>query len=189
MGVADTFYSIATGPERRRTRLTPLGLVLFVTLFILVVAASLATDQALNLPPLLPGPRGLAVGAVLLAVGLPLWAWCVALFLQGGGTPVPFNPPPTLVARGPYRRVRNPMLEGVFASLFGLGFLLHSASMVLIWTPIYLIANLIEITRVEQPELERRFGAAYREYRRRVPMLIPSRQRADRRRGPSGLPC
>jgi protein-S-isoprenylcysteine O-methyltransferase Ste14 len=55
--------------------------------------------------------------------------------------------------------------------------------MVLIWTPIYLIANLIEITRVEQPELERRFGDSYREYRRRVPMLIPSRQRVDRRRG------
>ena len=185
MGVADTFYSIATGPERRRTRLTPIGLVLFVTLFVLVVAASLATDQAWDLPPLLPGPRGLAVAAVLLAVGLPLWAWCVALFLQGGGTPVPFNPPPILVARGPYRRVRNPMLMGVFASLFGLGFLMHSASMVLIWTPIYLIANLIEITRVEQPELERRFGDSYREYRRRVPMLVPSPRPAGRRRGPS----
>ena len=108
--------------------------------------------------------------------------------LQGGGTPIPFNPPPILVARAPYRRVRNPMLMGVFASLFGLGFLLHSASMVLLWTPVFLVANLIEITRVEQPELERRFGDSYREYRRRVPMLIPSRQRADRRRGPGGLP-
>jgi protein-S-isoprenylcysteine O-methyltransferase Ste14 len=185
MGVADTFYSIATGPERRRTLLTPIGLVLFVTLFVLVVAASLVTDHVRGLSPLLPGPRGLAVGAVLLAVGLLLWAWCVALFLQGGGTPIPFNPPPTLVARGPYRWVRNPMLIGVFASLFGLGFLLHSASMVLIWTPIYLIANLIEITRVEQPELERRFGDAYREYRRRVPMLIPSPRPAGRRRGPN----
>ena len=80
------------------------------------------------------------------------------------------------------------MLMGVFASLFGLGFLLHSASMVLLWTPVFLAANLIEIKRVEQPELERRFGDSYREYRRRVPMLIPSRQRADRRRGPGGLP-
>lgn len=188
MGVADTFYSIATGPERRRTLLTPLGLVLFLTLVVLVVAASLGTDHVLGLPPLLPGRSGLVMAALLLAVGAPLWAWCVALFLQGGGTPVPFNPPLILVARGPYRRVRNPMLMGVFATLFGIGFLLHSESMVLLWTPVFLAANLIEITRVEQPELERRFGAAYREYRRRVPMLIPSRQRADRRRGPSGLP-
>ena len=49
MGVADTFYSITTGPVRRRLLLTPVGLALFVILFVLVVAASLWTDQAFDM--------------------------------------------------------------------------------------------------------------------------------------------
>jgi len=31
---------------------------------------------------------------------------------------------------------------------------------------------------LEEPELERRLGAAYREYRERVPMLVPRKARA-----------
>lgn len=178
MGVADTFYSITTGPVRRRLLLTPVGLALFVIQFVLVVAASLWTDQAFGIPALLPGPLGAAIGVALLAVGLPLWVWCVVLFAQAGGTPIPLNPPPTLVVRGPYRWVRNPMLVAVITTLLGIGFLLHSTSMVLLWAPLYLVANLLEITRVEQPELERRLGAPYREYLGQVPMIVPSRDRS-----------
>jgi protein-S-isoprenylcysteine O-methyltransferase Ste14 len=178
MGVADTFYSIATGPARRRLLLTPVGLVLFVRLFVLVVAISLWTDHQFDIPALLPGPLGAAIGVALLTVSLPLWAWCVVLFAQGGGTPIPLNPPPTLVVRGPYRRVRNPMLVAVFATLVAIAFLLHSASMALLWAPLYLLANLLEITRVEQPELERRLGEPYREYRAQVPMIMPCRARS-----------
>lgn len=178
MGVAETFYSIATGPVRRRLLLTPVGLALFMILFLLVIAAGLWTDEAFDIPALLPGPLGAAIGVTLLAVGLPLWVWCVVLFAQGGGTPIPLNPPPTLVVRGPYRRVRNPMLVAVFTTMLGIGFLLHSASLVLLWAPLHLVANLVEITRVEQPELERRLGAPYGEYLRRVPMIVPSRDRS-----------
>ncbi len=94
MGVAEIFYSIATGPVRRRLLLTPVGLALFVILFVLVIAAGLWTDEAFDIPALLPGPLGAAIGVTLLAVGLPLWVWCVVLFAQGGGTPIPLNPPP-----------------------------------------------------------------------------------------------
>jgi protein-S-isoprenylcysteine O-methyltransferase Ste14 len=70
------------------------------------------------------------------------------------------------------------MLVAVFVTLLGIGFLLHSASMVLLWAPLYLLANLVEITRVEQPELGRRLGEPYREYRAQVPMIVPSRSRS-----------
>jgi protein-S-isoprenylcysteine O-methyltransferase Ste14 len=70
------------------------------------------------------------------------------------------------------------MLVAVITTLLGIGFLLHSASMVLLWAPLYLVANLVEITRVEQPELERRLGAPYREYLGQVPMIVPSRDRS-----------
>ncbi len=36
-----------------------------------------------------------------------------------------------------------------------------------------MLAHVIELKKVEEPELELRFGAAYTEYKRRVPMLIP----------------
>jgi protein-S-isoprenylcysteine O-methyltransferase Ste14 len=45
--------------------------------------------------------------------------------------------------------------------------------MVVLWTPVFMLANAIEVKLVEEPELERRFGDTYREYRRRVPMFIP----------------
>ncbi len=65
------------------------------------------------------------------------------------------------------------MLTGVFAFLFGMGFLLHSVSIVVIWTPVFVIVNVLELKFIEEPELERRFGERYREYRRRVPMFVP----------------
>jgi len=47
--------------------------------------------------------------------------------------------------------------------------------MVLLWTPAFVLLNVIELKLVEEPELERRLGATYKEYRERVPMLIPKK--------------
>lgn len=173
MGLVDLLYSITTGSERRRVLLTPVGLVVFAGLFFLVVFGSLHMDRALGFPELLAGAVGSLIGGVLLAAGLVLWAWCVLWFRKARGTPVPFNPPPGLVTAGPYAWSRNPMLTAVFTCLFGLGFFLHSVSMVAVWTPVFVMMNVIELKLLEEPELERRFGTSYIEYRRRVPMFLP----------------
>lgn len=185
MRPVDVFYSVATGPERRRAILTPVGLAVFFGMLLVVTVLSLFTDRALGLPRLLPGAWGWVAGIPLAAAGAILWAWCIVLFRRARGTPVPFNPPRRLVAAGPYAWVRNPMLTGVFACLFALGFLLHSVSMVFVWTPLFVIANAVELKLVEEPELERRLGASYREYKRRVPMFVPKPPRAGNR----DLPC
>jgi len=169
----EVFYAVATGPERRRRLLTPVGLLIFTGLLLLVVLGSLFTDRALGLPRLLPGAAGSLIGLFLLAVGLPLWAWCILVFRRARGTPVPFNPPRELVVVGPYAWMRNPMATGVFAFLLGVGFLLHSLSMVCVWTPVAFVLHAIALKRVEEPELELRFGPSYGEYRRRVPMFVP----------------
>ena len=168
----EVFYAVATGPERQRRLLTPVGLLIFTGLLLLVVFGSLFTDRALGLPRLLPGAAGSLIGLFLLAVGLPLWGWCILVFRRARGTPVPFNPPRELVVVGPYAWMRNPMVMGVFASLFGVGFLFHSLSMVCVWTVLFAL-NAIELKLVEDPELELRFGASYTAYRRRVPMFVP----------------
>ena len=169
----DFFYLVATGPERRRQLLTPVGFAFFCGLLTVVLLASLATDRALSLPSLLPGHLGSAIGLMLLGAGLALWMWCAGLFRRAHGTPVPFNPPRVLVVEGPYARVRNPMMTGVFVSLFGLGAAIHSVSMVLLWTPAFVILDILELKLLEEPELERRLGAAYVEYKSRVPMFVP----------------
>lgn len=173
MKPVDVFYSVTTGSKRRRLLLTPVGVAVFAGLLLVLVLGSLFTDRALGVPRLLPGALGSVIGVALLAGGVMLWAWCVVLFWRAKGTPVPFNPPLELVVVGPYAWVRNPMLTGVFASLFGLGFVLHSLSMVVVWTPVFVVANVIELKLVEEPELERRLGTSYREYRKRVPMFVP----------------
>ena len=173
MSLAEYFHSAATGSKRRRRRLTPLGLLVFGSTIAIVVLGGLQTDRWLGLPRLLPGIVGSVVGSVILAVGLLVCGRCVMRFMRARGTPVPMNPPDELIVSGPYAWVRNPMLTGVFAALFGLGILLHSVGLALIWTPSYALIHLAELKWVEEPELERRFGAEYVAYRARVPMFIP----------------
>ena len=55
-------------------------------------------------------PRCVGIG--LFAGGLLLFSWCVRLFAQiGRGTLAPWDPARKLVAVGPYRYVRNPMIS------------------------------------------------------------------------------
>jgi len=177
MTLVDLLYAVATGPKRRRRLLTPLGLFFAVGLLLLVVFGGLLTDRVLALRPLLPGALGGSLGGGLLAAGLVLWGWCLTLF-KGKG--VPFNPPSQLVVAGPYAWVRNPMVSGLCVALFGVGFILHSVSTVFLWTPAFVLLNVMELKLVEEPELERRLGVTYKEYRERVPMLVPKKPASGR---------
>ena len=173
VSLADFFYRAATGPKHRRALLTPVGLLVFGATLVVVVVGGLAVDRVLHLPALLPGPLGLGLGGTVLTAGALLCGWCVVRFLRAHGTPVPMNPPDELIASDPYRWVRNPMVTGVFGVLFGIGLMLHSIGIALIWTPAYVLVHWVELKRVEEPELTRRFGDAYVQYKRRVPMFIP----------------
>jgi len=173
MSLVDLLYAVTTGSHRRRALLTPAGLAFFGVLLVLLVVVARHIDAWLGLPALMVGRSGLLAGFFLAGVGISLCGSCTAFFLKARGTPVPFNPPRELITVGPYARARNPMLTGVFAILFGVGFLLHSAALVFLVTPVFIVANVVELRLVEEPELMRRFGAAYAEYRRRVPMFVP----------------
>ncbi len=117
--------------------------------------------------------RGL--GATLLLGGFVLFAWCVALFARvGQGTLAPWDPTQRLVAVGPYRYVRNPMISGVATVLAG--WAVFTGSWVLaLWLAVFVAFNSLYFVLVEEPGLEQRFGAPYREYKARVPRWIPRR--------------
>ena len=113
------------------------------------------------------------VGLALLSLGLILFVASVWRFAtEGKGTLAPWDPPRAFVVRGPYQFVRNPMISGVILFLFGEACALQSQPHG-VWAVCFVVLNLIYIPLVEEPQLERRFGDSYREYRRHVQRFIP----------------
>jgi protein-S-isoprenylcysteine O-methyltransferase Ste14 len=176
----DAIHRAATGTRRARTLLTPVGVVVFGGFTALFVIAGIGVDSLLSFPKLVPERARLPLAIPTMAAGLGFTAWSGLHFLRAKGTPVPFNPPPELVTNGPYRCSRNPMLTGVFLFLLGFGFAVNSVSLVLVFVPLFILANVWELKAIEEPELVKRLGDEYIEYRRRTPMFIPCLRPADR---------
>ena len=119
------------------------------------------------------GSLGVASGLAALGVGVTLFVASLRRFAsEGEGTLAPWDPPRALVIRGPYRYVRNPMISGVLAVLLGEALLLRSLPHFL-WFLAFLGMNLVYIPLFEEPQLERRFGDAYRRYCANVPRVVP----------------
>ena len=115
----------------------------------------------------------LALGLVCLGLGVALFTASLRRFAgEGEGTLAPWDPPRALVVNGPYRYVRNPMISGVIAVLFGEALCLRSLPH-LAWALVFTAINLVYIPLVEEPGLERRFGDAYRRYCANVPRIVP----------------
>jgi len=170
----EIIYHFATGSRKIRIFFTPLGALFFFLLIFSLVMIALQVDRLLSISDLLPGWFSLVFTPLFFLAAVILIGWSVLTFLGAKGTPVPLNPPPRLVTTGPYAYVRNPMLTGVFALLFGFGALLGSTSLLVIITPLFILANVWELKSIEEPELVKRLGQDYVEYRKRTPMFFPS---------------
>ena len=172
-GWIDLLYAVATGARKTRTLLTPIGVLIFGLFTALFVLSAVVVDRLIDLPGFLHEGARLVVSIPVISVGVAVTAWSAFHFIKVKGTPVPFNPPPKLVKTGPYRYARNPMLTGVFLFLFGIGFGINSVSLVFVFTPMYVLVNVWELKHIEEPELEKRLGKEYIEYRRQTPMFVP----------------
>ena len=76
------------------------------------------------------------------------------------------------VQRGPFRFIRHPTYFSMVLELAAFG-LICSAWWMLLVIPVAFIPALILRLRLEEPALVNKFGDTYRDYQRRVPMLIP----------------
>ena len=133
---------------------------------LLVPALLVSGDEVASWPPAL-------LGAALIALGLALMAQTIALFATvGDGTLAPWDPTARLVVRGPYRRVRNPMISGVLCVLLGEALLFGSPAL-LAWSALFFAVNAVWFPLVEEPGLRQRFGADYEAYRAAVPRWLP----------------
>jgi protein-S-isoprenylcysteine O-methyltransferase Ste14 len=119
------------------------------------------------------GPRLAASLLLLLAAGA-LYAWCAWDFARfGRGTPAPIDAPRRLVIRGPYRHVRNPMYVAVLAAILGFALCFGSGA-VLLYGALVLALFHAFVVLYEEPDLGRRFGPEYRDYRARVARWWPA---------------
>jgi protein-S-isoprenylcysteine O-methyltransferase Ste14 len=151
-----------------RSLILPVTVTIFVPVLIGVLAGLRSVDA--------PAPMRwtlLVLGCGTIVGGLVLMVWTNSLFHRvGRGTLAPWDETSRLVVRGPYRHVRNPMISGVLAILLGEAIAARSWPL-LLWFAAFFTMNALVIPSWEEPNLERRFGSDYAEYRRHVPRWIP----------------
>ena len=143
----------------------------FIALLLVFIPSQLLARSGISRPP----PVGVAetFGAAIAVAGAVVALWCILTFVVvGRGTPAPFDPPRSLVVRGPYRYVRNPMYVGAGLVLAGAAAVYHSLSL------LGYLALLVVLTQglvvwYEEPALTRSFGTDYASYRERVNRWLP----------------
>ena len=111
-------------------------------------------------------------------VGMALSVWSIVHMKRvGKGNPMDaFNheiAPRTkhLMTDGPYKICRNPMLLGVFIYYAGIVVCLHTWQAAAIFAAFFAIMA-VQVSR-EEKRLEKDFGDAYREYKKKTRRLIP----------------
>jgi protein-S-isoprenylcysteine O-methyltransferase Ste14 len=125
------------------------------------------------------------LGWLSIAAGAAVAASCILVFiLRGRGTPAPFDAPRQIVAAGPYTWVRNPMYLGGFLVLAGFGLVQRSPA-ILLFAAAWLLVVHLAVVGLEEPDLQRKFGASYDAYRRTVPRWLPRRPAAPPAAGPT----
>ena len=121
-------------------------------------------DLGIALPPRARHWLGgsVAVGAFL---GLGLWAGL--LFRRDGQSVAPWTPTPRIVDEGPFRLTRNPMYLQMVLVCLGVAVMLASWWILTLTCVGAWVLQRFAILP-EEAYLERKFGEAYRGYKRRV---------------------
>jgi protein-S-isoprenylcysteine O-methyltransferase Ste14 len=57
--------------------------------------------------------------------------------------------------------------------LFGVAVLMQSFTLLVIFIPLFVLAHILYLKLIEEKELEKKFGQAYIDYKKHVPMFIP----------------
>jgi len=171
--IINFIYNSATGTEGLRKILTPLFGAIFFCIVLFLIFASFFLDRFFEFAAFIPKPLEIAISMPFLIIGLFLWLWSAGKFFKTKGTPVPVNPPPKLVTDGPYAYSRNPMMTGLFMVMAGVGIFFGSVTLTFIMTPIFVFMSILEFKYIEEPELTKRFGKAYTQYKEKTPIIIP----------------
>ena len=106
---------------------------------------------------------------LLFCVGVLIYLRCAWDFAARGlGTPLPLDPPKTLVVSGLYRWSRNPMYNGVLLVVLSFAWL-SGTSALLIYAACLFLGFHLFVVLYEEPHLRHVFGAPYVGYCMAVP--------------------
>src|SRR5215472_10096630 len=112
-------------------------------------------------------------GLLLTSVGSVFLLVCIWEFVAyGRGTLSPVDPPKSLVVRGLYKYVRNPMYLSVLVVLLGEGLLTDSLGLFEYTLGWFVWINLV-VLFYEEPALYRTFGDSYQAYTGSVSRWLP----------------
>jgi protein-S-isoprenylcysteine O-methyltransferase Ste14 len=170
--------------SRKKKRILVLigsGIYVIIIMPIIGILVSMAMDNLLNLPKIIPPPYNLVVAPIFLIVGFFWSIWAnIEIYKRGKGSPVPFKDTHTLnvVSSGPYKYTRNPMIFGYVLIWIGLGVLINSFFLTVGFALIILIVLIVIVKVWEEKNLEKRFGSHYLEYKKNVSFIIPFLKKA-----------
>jgi len=159
--------------NQRMVLMLVLAPIFLILLPWILIALGSRIDQWLQWSPILDQPLNLIFGSLLSAAGLILGLWSNYVQLTlGRGTPVPLMATQKLIIQPPYNYCRNPMALGAILMYLGVALLFRSMGAVVL---VLLGAGILlfYIKRVEEAEMEIRFGQEYLNYKMQIPFLIP----------------
>jgi protein-S-isoprenylcysteine O-methyltransferase Ste14 len=141
----------------------------FILPFIVLILVPLYIEPHITADHIIALLSGLPV----ICIGLYILTTNVSAFIRiGKGTLAPWSPTRKLVITGMYRYVRNPMISGVVIALAGEAITVLSLN-ILIWAAVFFIVNNLWFLLYEEPDLLKKFGKEYSEYKKNVPRWIP----------------
>jgi protein-S-isoprenylcysteine O-methyltransferase Ste14 len=149
------------------------GIVKQIFSFILPVTVLILIPMYLEKDLSIKHVPAFLMGIFIICVGLTTMILTISLFIRiGKGTLAPWSPPNKLITNGIYRYVRNPMIMGVLTVLIGESIAIMSLK-IAIWALVFFITNNVYFVIYEEPDLEKRFGKEYINYKKNVPRWIP----------------
>lgn len=96
----------------------------------------------------------------------------VQLKFQGKGLPISHLPPEIFVEKGMYKKFRHPIYIGYTLTFLGISILIQSFWSMSFCTILLILGWIGYALFYEEPELIKRFGTVYSDYKKRVPLLL-----------------
>ena len=153
------------GPARDRgTRV-----LIAITLGAAIAAAGVATSIA---PSLRIPSAGRVAGVIVMWLGIATRVWAIATLGTAFRTTVEVDPGQAVISTGPYARIRHPSYAGLLLIVAGFGLAAGNWLSLIACVALPLPALIWRI-HVEEAELSRVLGDAYRTYQSSTARLIP----------------
>jgi protein-S-isoprenylcysteine O-methyltransferase Ste14 len=148
-------------------------LIPIIVTIILPLLINRTEQRQFSRPLIAPSVLQIMAGVLVGLAGLALMISSIILMIRiAKSTIMPWDPSQNLVVVGPYRHLRNPMILGVILLLLGEALVLSSYGISLL-AMAFFILNTVYFICFEEPQLEKQFGEAYRQYKAHVPRWVP----------------